>query len=293
MYLEHFDLLDYPFRLTPNTGYFYGRASHREALDMLLGALAMGEGLIRVTGEVGTGKTLLCKKLMRALQEHHEGHWFARVIPNPALDADSLPRVIAHEFGLPAATHDTPHHLLADLHIHLQKTVRENRGTVLLIDEAQAMPDESLEMLRLITNLETEERKLLQIVLLGQPELEVRLAQPHLRQLRQRCTFSYALQPLPSTAIDDYLQHRLQIAGHRGSPLFTAAAVRLLVESSGGVPRTLNVLAHKALLSAYGEAASCVDHHHVDDAIVDTDSAVVPSLWRRLRLRVAARESVA
>lgn len=268
MYLEHFGLDEYPFNLTPNTGYFYGRAGHQEALNVLLVAISGGEGFIKITGEVGTGKTLLCRRLLREL----DSHYVTALIPNPALDPDSLRQVVARELYLPDNSGNA-HEQLERLHHALLDQSRRGRRVLLIIDEAQTMPDESLEAVRLLTNLETEREKLLQVVLLGQPELDERMAQPHLRQLRQRCTFNYRLSPLPRPAVDDYLAHRLQTAGHRGGPLFTRAACRLIGWSARGIPRTLNTLAHKSLMAAFGAGDPYVDVRHVRRAMTDTETA--------------------
>lgn len=278
MYLEHFGLCEYPFRLTPNTGYYYGRASHQEALNMLWVALESGEGFLRVTGEVGTGKSLLCRQLLRKLGDR----WEAVLVPNPALDPAALRQVVADELRLGATTAgENAHELLRTLYARLQENAADGRRTLLIIDEAQVMPDESLETLRLLTNLESEEEKLLQVVLLGQPELDVRLAQPHLRQLRQRCTFRYQLEPLPLEMVDDYLHHRVQTAGYRGSGLFTPKASQLIGRAGHGVPRTINTLAHKALLAAFGDGAQRVERGHVVRAIEDTETADASAIGLR------------
>ncbi len=269
MYLQHFGLAEYPFQLTPNTAYFYSRAGHREALDVLGGALATGEGFIRVTGEVGTGKTLLCRLLLRELGEE----WVRAMIPNPALDPESLRQVVADELGVRIPADANAHTVLARLHDRLLQVAEAGQRSVLVIDEAQVMSDESLEMVRLLTNLETERAKLLQVVLLGQPELDRRLAEPHLRQLRQRCTFRYELGALPREQVDDYLHHRLQTAGYRGRSPFAPAAVRQLARAAQGIPRTLNTLAHKALLAAYADDAPTVEKRHVARAVADTETA--------------------
>lgn len=279
MYLEHFGLHDYPFQLTPNTAYFYSRAGHREALQVLVTSLASGEGFICVTGEVGTGKTLLCRLLLREIQRD----WVAVIIPNPALDPDSLRSVVADEFGVAAALHSAnAHEMLRLLYDRLREISAEKRyGAVLIIDEAQVMADESLEMVRLLTNLETERDKLLQVVLVGQPELDRRLEQPHLRQLQQRCSLHQRLEPLPRQVVDDYLHHRLQTAGYRGRSLFSAPALRLLDQAAQGIPRMLNTLAHKSLIAAYGDAADVVGRSHVARAIADTEAVDRRNLpWR-------------
>ncbi|MBK1727337.1 ExeA family protein [Halorhodospira neutriphila] len=290
MYLEHFGLEAYPFQLTPNTEYFYTRAGHRQALEVVRTALANGEGFIRLTGEVGTGKTLLCRMLRNELGDD----WVVAAIPNPALDPESLRQVAARELGAVQPGDGDAHALLTQLHDRLQALAAEGRRAVLLIDEAQVMPDESLEMVRLLTNLEGDQDKLLHVVLVGQPELDERLAQPHLRQLRQRCSFAHRLEPLPRRMVDDYLQHRLQTAGYRGRALFSRRAVRLIGRAAEGVPRLVNTLAHKGLLVAYGEGEQRVRRRHIARAIADTDAvARRGSALGRLRRRLQGRREAA
>jgi len=271
MYLNFFGLREYPFRLTPDTGYFFAHRSHQEALNVLLVALRQGEGFIKVTGEVGTGKTLLCRKLLNSL----EGELVTAYIPNPFLNPVALRMALAEELGIEFARNIGQHRLLARITERLVELNADGRGVVLLIDEAQAMPDESLEALRLLTNLETERHKLLQVVLFGQPELDQRLAQPRLRQLRQRITFSHGLRPLDRDGLRAYLRHRLSVAGYGGEELFTDRAVGLLHRCSRGVPRLVNVLAHKALLAAYGRGVRRVTPALVRTAAADTEDATV------------------
>ena len=266
-YLHHFGLEEHPFSLTPDTGFYYPTRSGLEAGNVLLVALANHEGIIKITGEVGTGKTLLCRKLLNDL----DADVATAFIPNPAQQPQQLYRSIAAEFGLQTEAQDA----FADLNIKLQQHLLElcaaGRRTLICIDEAQAMPTKSLEALRLLTNVETEKRKLLQIVLFAQPELDQRLGQHNLRQLRQRISFSYELQPMQAETIAGYLNFRLEHAGYRGAPLFCSRAHRLLYTASGGIPRLINILAHKAMLAAYGQGKWCIDSGHVRAAIADTD----------------------
>ncbi|MGL4888722.1 MAG: MSHA fimbrial biogenesis protein MshM, partial [Aeromonas veronii] len=211
MYLTHFGLQEAPFSLTPNTGFYYGLPPHEEALQVLNWALAQGEGFIKVTGEVGTGKTLLCRKLLSELGSEARPVRLAW-LPNPHLTPAELRIALALELGL--AVRDQSELDLTDrIHRHLISLHQQGSRVVVLIDEAQALPDETLEAIRLFGNLETESSKLLQIVLFGQPELDARLAKPHLRQLRQRIGFSYCLRPLRFDETRAYLEHRLQVSG--------------------------------------------------------------------------------
>lgn len=274
MYQAHFGLQEPPFSLTPNTGLYYGLPPHEEALQVLRIALASGEGFIKVTGEVGTGKTLLLRKLMGELSPSQQ----VAYLPNPYLAPDELRQALALELGVTAeggalAVTDAIHRRLVELK-------REGRGVVVLLDEAQALPDASLEAIRLFGNLETESSKLLQVVLFGQPELDVRLQADQLRQLRQRITFSYRLRPLLRDETRAYLEYRLMASGYRSTPLFAPAAVRLLWRASRGIPRLINILAHKSLMVAYGQGLSQIGPRHVKAAIRDTEDATLPvNLW--------------
>lgn len=284
MYLTHFGLQEAPFSLTPNTGFYYGLPPHEEALQVLNWALAQGEGFIKVTGEVGTGKTLLCRKLLSELGSEARPVRLAW-LPNPHLTPAELRIALALELGL--AVRDQSELDLTDrIHRHLISLHQQGSRVVVLIDEAQALPDETLEAIRLFGNLETESSKLLQIVLFGQPELDARLAKPHLRQLRQRIGFSYCLRPLRFDETRAYLEHRLQVSGYRGAPLFAGRAMRLLWRASRGIPRLINILAQKCLMLAYGQGVRQVDSRLVRLAIRDTDDAsrFAPRRWWLLLL---------
>ncbi|WP_421173859.1 MSHA fimbrial biogenesis protein MshM [Aeromonas dhakensis] len=271
MYLNHFGLQEAPFGLTPNTGFYYGLPPHEEALQVLNWALAQGEGFIKVTGEVGTGKTLLCRKLLSELGSEERPVRLAW-LPNPHLSPAELRIALALELGL--AVRDQSELDLTDrIHRHLISLHQQGSRVVVLIDEAQALPDETLEAIRLFGNLETESSKLLQIVLFGQPELDSRLAKPHLRQLRQRIGFSYSLRPLRFDETRAYMEHRLHISGYRGAPLFGGSALRQLWRASRGIPRLINILAQKCLMLAYGQGARQIDGRLVRLAVRDTDDA--------------------
>ncbi len=265
MYLEHFGLEQHPFTITPDTEFFLDHGSHKEALNVLKYALYSGEGFIKVTGEVGTGKTLLCRKLLNSLG----GGFITAYIPNPFINPVALRMALASELGIEYARNIGQSRLLELVNQRLMQLHAGGRQVVLLLDEAQALPDDSMEALRLLSNLETEKHKLLQVVLFGQPELDARLRQDHLRQLRQRILFSYRLKPLETDALAVYLQHRLLVAGYRGTPLFTPRALKLLHRNSRGVPRLVNILAHKAMLSAFGRGDPRIDVLHIRKAIAD------------------------
>ncbi|TBU99948.1 ExeA family protein [Stutzerimonas kirkiae] len=270
MYEAFFGLREKPFALTPNTDFLVQLAPYQACLNLLRVALGEGEGFIKVTGEVGTGKTLLCRALLNELDsERYQVAW----LPNPALNPMGLRQALAHELHIADVEELDNHGLLSALHQRLIELAAAGKSTVVLIDEAQALPSATLEGLRLLTNLETEQRKLLQVVLFGQPELDATLAREDFRQLRQRITFSYRLRPLDVRDASRYLQERLAVAGYRGEPLFSGASVRLLVRGSGGIPRLLNILANKCLMAAYGEGARQVAPRHVRRALEDTEGA--------------------
>ena len=269
MYLYHFGIKELPFTLTPNTNYFFGLPSHKEAIQVLLTAVKTGEGFIKVTGEVGTGKTLICRKLLNELP----AHFMAAYIPNPYLTPTELRRAVASELNVVLTDHSDQQEFTQRIQQRLIRIHQESKGVVLIIDEAQALPIESIEALRLITNLETESRKLLQVVLFGQPELNDKLSLPELRQLKQRITFSYNLQLMDGDQVYQYVKHRMKVAGYPGSDLFDRQCCSLLFKASKGTPRIVNVLCHKALMLAYGEGLQKISPSQVKLAIKDTEAA--------------------
>lgn len=282
MYLEHFGLKALPFSLTPDTDFFFASPSHSEALNVLLVALRSGEGFIKVTGEVGLGKTLLCRRLLNALG----GQFVTAYVPNPHLSPGSMRLALCRELGLslPRSRY-TQDELLDWLSHALLRLAADGKRVVLCLDEAQELPVQTLEAVRLLTNLETEKRKLLQVVLFGQPELDRRLADRRLRQLTQRITFSYRLAPMNRAMVTDYVAHRMRVAGYRGPLPFTPRALRRLYRASGGTPRLINVLCHKGLMAAYGPGAHQVDGRAMRLAIRDTEGARHP--WRSGRTAFA------
>jgi MSHA biogenesis protein MshM len=270
MYEAFFGLAEKPFALTPNTGFLVQLAPYQACLNLLRVALGEGEGFIKVTGEVGTGKTLLCRALLNLLEPER---YQLAYLPNPGLNPLALRQAVARELHLEDIDELDAQALLDALHRRLIELAAAGKSTVLLIDEAQALPHKTLEALRLLTNLETEQAKLLQVVLFGQPELDATLERNEFRQLRQRITFSYRLRPLDVSDTTRYLQERLAVAGYRGEPLFSTAAIRRLVRGSGGIPRLINILAHKSLMAAYGEGRRQVSPRHVRSAQLDTEGA--------------------
>lgn len=284
MYLKHFGLHELPFGLTPDTSFFFASSTYQEALNTLLVAARNGEGFIKVTGEVGNGKTMLCRKFLSALnqrgasansigtQDNAQGEqrFMIAYIPNPHLEPRSLLLALAEQFRVPADRMEDQHQLLKGLTISLLECARNGQRALVCLDEAQAMPLKSLEVLRLLTNLETEKRKLLQVVLFGQPELDDNLRHHSVRQLRQRITFQHQLHGLSGDELDRYLRYRLKVSGFAGETLFTKAAVKKLQRLTKGTPRLVNIVAHKSLMLAYGEGRQQVDAREIDIAAQDT-----------------------
>jgi MSHA biogenesis protein MshM len=270
MYLSHFGLTELPFGITPDTAFAFATRSHQEALNTLLVALESGEGFIKITGEVGTGKTLLCRRLLATLDPARH---VTAYLPNPLLNARTLLQALAEELGVTVDPAHGRHAMVKALNLALLHLAAQDKTVVLCLDEAQALPVESLEALRLLSNLETEKRKLLHVVLFGQPELDTKLACPEIRQLRQRIAFAYTLKGLQADELELYLAHRLRVAGYRDPALFRGRALRLLHRASKGVPRLVNILAHKSLLLAFGEGSRMVLPRHVTAAARDSSEA--------------------
>ena len=276
MYLEHFGLKELPFSLTPNTQFFLNMASYHKAYNLLMVSLANSEGFIKIVGEVGTGKTMLCRKVLNTLEEDRE-HYVTAYIPNPVLSPKGLFLAFAEELGL-FVEQDLGHHAL--LKLITQKLIThaaEKKQVVLFIDEAHAMPEQTLEALRLLTNIETEQVKLFQVVLFGQPELNVILGQPSMRQLLQRITFSFEIEALDQDGVERYVIHRLATAGYNGPFLFSKRALQLLFKASQGIPRVINILSHKAMLAAFGKGERTIQVAHVRSAVEDTDGVSIPA----------------
>ncbi len=296
MYLQHFGLREPPFSLTPDTSFFFACSSYQEALNTLLVAARNGEGFIKIVGEVGTGKTLLCRKFLATLNQGRQSttligtqdeespapsapdapsvpRFIAAYIPNPYLEPHSLLLALAEEFRVPLDKDADQHQMLKGLTRALLDCARNGQRALVCLDEAQAMPLESLEVLRLLTNLETEKRKLLQVVLFGQPELNERLQHHSIRQLRQRISFQADMQGLRRNETERYLRHRLAVARFSGETLFSKGAVGKLHRITGGIPRLINIIAHKALMLAFSEGRQQVFAKHIRDAAADTPEA--------------------
>ncbi|WP_257217272.1 ExeA family protein [Janthinobacterium sp. BJB301] len=265
MYLRHFDLRTAPFGITPDPAFFYAGNTRGELLDALLYAVTQGEGIIKLTGEVGSGKTMLCRMLAERLPPQVD----VLYLLNPRLEPDDVLHAIAAELGL-ALDGCRADAVLHALHGELIARHAAGRQVVLLAEEAQAMPGATLEALRLLTNLETASHKLLQIVLFGQPELQQTLDLPQYRQLKERITHSFTVPRLPKSLLDDYLACRLAAAGRTAPLLFTPAALRQLARAAQGIVRRVNILADKSLLAAFADDAQDISARHVRLAIADS-----------------------
>ncbi|MEZ9565428.1 ExeA family protein [Vibrio artabrorum] len=268
MYQAHFGFEQLPFTLTPNTEFFYGLVPHFEAIQMVISALDMGEGVIKVTGEVGTGKTMVCRMLVNHLQNSTALIY----LPNPMLSGADLRQAVAKELDIVVESEAT---LVDNIQHRLIELNRAGLRVVAILDEAQALSDEVLETLRLFGNLETEDKKLLQMVLLGQPELDVRLEEYHLRQFRQRITFSSTLRPLTLDETVAYIDNRIVKSG--GNPeLFSLNQKKAISRSSLGIPRLINQLCHKALLLSFSENKQHIENQHLYSAMHETYDVCKP-----------------
>jgi len=286
MYLEHFALREAPFSITPDTDFFYAHDGAQAALNMLLVALRSGEGFLKVVGELGCGKTVLCRHLLKTLQ----GEFVTAYIPNPDMGREELLWALAAELGISLDQTAQKHQTLQAINQCLLDHAAAGRKVLVCIDEAQAIPVATIESLRLLSNLETEKQKLVQIVLLGQPDLDEKLARPEIRQLLQRITFSEYLGPMEERRVPVYLSHRMARAARpalrsgRAEPtpeVFSRAAATAIARYSGGVPRLINILAHKCLMLAYGENDHTVTAKHAKVAALDTEGVKMPRPWWR------------
>jgi general secretion pathway protein A len=269
VYLEYYGLTEPPFDLTPNPRFLFYTAKHREAFNHLLYGIRERKGFVQLTGEVGAGKTTLC----RALLEQLDDRFATALILNPILDANQLMEAIAMEFGLDVHGLDRLE-TVATINRFLLEQVQQNRDCLLIVDEAQDLTDDLLEQVRLLSNLETDKRKLLQIVLMGQPELRDRLNAPRLRQLRQRITVRYHLRALGWRELGQYIQHRLEVSGSQGAPYFTGPALWRVYRYSQGIPRLVNALCDKALLAGFVAQRDCIDFSMVGRAIRELEGNV-------------------
>ena len=256
MYREYFGLKETPFSIAPDPHYFYISEGHREALAHLIYGINSDGGFILLTGEVGTGKTTVCRCLLEQIPENCE----VAFILNPTLSSVELLAAICDEFRIAHTRgNETTKDLVADIYDFLLHIHETGRRAILIIEEAQNLTVQVLEQIRLLTNLETSQRKLLQIIMLGQPELRKTLAKPQLRQLSQRVTAQYHLGPLGKHEIDSYVKHRLAVAGLIHREVFPPSVIRMLYNLTRGIPRIINLICDRALLGAYTEGKAKVD----------------------------------
>jgi general secretion pathway protein A len=267
MYKEYYQLREEPFSITPDPRFLYLTAQHQEAMNHLLYGIRQKKGFTCLTGEVGTGKTTLCRALLRQLGDD----CYTALIMNPFLTETQLLRAIVEEFGIEAKRSDRLG-LLRALNTFLLQANTDGRTAVLIIDEAQDMTVSCLELVRLLSNLETDSQKLLQIILLGQPELRTKLGRPDLRQLAQRITVRFHLSEMDQRDTEQYLAHRLAVAGvssQQPSVRFDPSAVSEIYRYSQGTPRLVNAISDKALLAGYVHQAACIDGRLVEMAAAD------------------------
>src|SRR3954468_18009370 len=270
LYLEHFGLTEPPFRITPHTDFFFDGADRGATLEALIYAIVHDEGIVKVSGEVGSGKTMLCRVLMERLPARVETIYLA----TPSFARDEILQAIADDLDL-KFSQDRMTVALRELQDSLIRLYAAGRRVVILVDEAHVMPEETLEQIRLLSNLESNRHKLLQIVLFGQPELDDTLAKPSLRQLRDRVTNSFRMRPLSQPEVAKYLSFRMRAVGYRGPEVFSPRAIALVSRASGGLTRRINILADKALLAAFTENSHAVGERQVKIAIADSEFATV------------------
>lgn len=269
MYLDHFGLSQPPFKITPNTEFFYTGGNRGAILEALLYAIIHGEGIVKVTGEIGSGKTMLCRMVESMLPKNVEAIYLA----NPSLSREDVLHAISSELGL-AVDGKRASEILNLMQDDLIRKHAAGKQVVLLVEEAQAMPLDTLEEIRLLSNLETSHNKLLQIVLFGQPELDENLALPRMRQLKERITHSFQVPPLAQSHIPEYLMFRMRAAGYRGPDIFTHGAIGLISDASCGITRRINILADKALLAAFSLNTHEIKPKHVKAAIQDSEFSI-------------------
>ncbi|MEE8580150.1 MAG: AAA family ATPase, partial [Myxococcota bacterium] len=271
MYTAFYGLREKPFALSPDPRFLFLAESHREALAHLLYGIDQGEGFIAVTGEVGTGKTTICRTLLDRLGSETT----VAFLFNPSSSATELLRAIASEFGLDSAGSQRGE-LGDQLNRFLLEEKRQGRRALLIIDEAQNLSADTLEQVRLLSNLETSSAKLIQILLLGQPELDRKLDSPSLRQLRQRVSVRWALMPMSPSETRDYVRHRLRVSAGAPREIFTPRALAEIYRRSRGIPRLVNVLCDRTLLAGYAEQT-----HQIGPRLVQSCAREIPDVARR------------
>ena len=267
---KHFwGLKEAPFSLLPNTQYFVALPDYQHCLSLLSFATNCSEGIIKVTGEVGVGKTMVCRRFLNSIDETT---FYTAYIPNPSLNPIELKRAVAKEIQVPDLNWIGEDELTEAINKRLIKLAQNNKKVILVIDEAQALPLETIETLRLLTNLETEKTKLIQIVLFAQPELDETLSKHEFRQIRQRITYSFQIKALSKAEVEKYVVQRLAYAGYQGSSCFDESSIQLLYRYSKGIPRIISIIATKAMLLAFSKGNDSVNAKMVKKAAMDTES---------------------
>jgi MSHA biogenesis protein MshM len=282
MYLEHFGLTEPPFKITPVTDFFFSGANRGEILDALIYAIKDSEGIVKVSGEVGSGKTMLCRMLLYRLPSNIKAIYLA----NPSMSRDELLYAIADRLDLNLEGQRV-NVILQNLQNQLEAMYERGERCVVLVDEAHAMPLETLEELRLLYNLQVGKHKLIQIVLFGQPELDEKLDQSNMRQLKDRIVHHFSIQPISRKVVDDYLMFRMRAAGYKGPDVFSAAAVLHIGKASQGLMRRVNILADKALLAAFVENTHKIEARHVQAAIRDSEMVPMRNWFNRKSISMA------
>ena len=277
MYYTHFGLTEAPFSIAPNPAYLFMTERHQEALAHLYHGIESDAGFVLLTGDVGTGKTTVCRRFLHHLPQNTQ----VAFILNPCVDRIELLQAIAKELNIPSRESANLRQLTDDLHDYLLNNHAKGVNTVLLVDEAQQIHPPVLEFIRLLTNLETDKQKLLKIILVGQPELNDLLAQPSMVQLSQRITARFHIYPLTINEITHYIDHRLQVAGYtRGQPLFSARRIKQLFTMTKGVPRLINVICDRALLGAYSQSAKDINSATLTKAYQEVSGNYIASPLR-------------
>jgi general secretion pathway protein A len=266
MYLEHYGLIRAPFEMTPDPTFLYLGEAHQEGLATLVYGVRARKGFVMLTGEVGTGKTTLLHALLAQLDPNTASAF----VFNPRLDPLDFFRVVFDEFGIERSCRTKGEYLLA-LNEFLIERLGRNLPTLLIVDEAQQLSPEMLEEIRLLSNLETPSSKLLQIMLVGQPELDDLLRRSELRQLRQRIVLRFRLRPFDAGETANYIEERLRLAGHAGKSLFPRSALRRVHEVSGGIPRLINTVCDGALLLGFSRGIGTLDRAVIDEAAGDLE----------------------
>jgi type II secretory pathway predicted ATPase ExeA len=282
MYLEHFGLAEPPFKITPVTEFFFSGGNRGEILDALIYAITDGEGIVKISGEVGSGKTMLCRMLLHRLPSNIKAIYLA----NPSMSRDELLYAIADRLDLDLEGQRV-NVILQSLQNHLEAMYERGERCVVLVDEAHAMPLETLEELRLLYNLQVGKHKLIQLVLFGQPELDDKLEQSNMRQLKDRIVHHFSILPISRKVVNDYLMFRMRAAGYKGPDIFSPAAVLNIGKASQGLMRRVNILADKALLAAFVENTHNIETRHVHAAIRDSEMTPSRNWFKRKSVAVA------